>query len=416
MALKLQKIILQSNSSRLFSIRQVTQFCINKKLSGVDGKTSLTFSDRFELNEVLKVKLNTWLPQSLKNVTVLRNNGSSENFQISTISDRVWQTLINLAVQPAHEAIFHPRNFGFRNVYSIYHVQKTILCNLNNSSFGDQKRVLKLDLSEKIFQYSKSFLLENILLLRSIKFSLNRFLSRNVILQFFSQENISFGIINLFFNVLLHGIEDIHECVRFGSSVLFFLKPKDDEKFLYNSVVSFLLIRGFNLEDIYFKAFLSFDGFDFLGWHFRVCMGNGNEIISTPSDTDFQEFLFRIKRIINNSNYGSAIKVSKLYPIVKKWRLYHKFTSLKGSKFSLFFMKRRAFKSFSKEARQDFFSTKRLVNKCFYTLSSLDKATLNDKYQTLDYYGHLFFVAYLYDSNSISCRCIHCGMRLVSRI
>lgn len=410
-ALQLQKIILHSNSSRLLAIRFVTQVCINKKLAGVDGKTSLTFLERFELNEVLKLKLNNWTPQSLKNITVLRNNGDSETLQIATISDRVWQTLVKLSIEPAHEAVFHPRNFGFRTVYDIHHIQKNVSYNLDQLSFGSQKRVLKLDLSRRISNYNKNYLLENIISPRSIKVSLSRLLSKNIILEFFSQEHISCGLVSLFFNILLHGIEDIHDSVRFGTSVIFFLKPKDDEKYLFSVILSFLSSRGLFSKDIYFDVFSSLNGFDFLGWHFRVV--NKANILITPADYDYQEFLVRVKRIVNNSNYGSNVKVNKLYPIVKKWKHYHRFSCLKGARFSLYFIKKRAFKVFSKESRQDFFSTKRLVNKCFYTLNSFEKFVLEGNSLASPYRGHLFFVARFTFSPNISCGCIHCGMIVV---
>ena len=42
-SLKLQKLILKSNGSRLIAIREVTQLSSDKKIPGIDGKTSLSF-------------------------------------------------------------------------------------------------------------------------------------------------------------------------------------------------------------------------------------------------------------------------------------------------------------------------------------------------------------------------------------
>jgi retron-type reverse transcriptase len=51
-ALQIQKLILNSNSARLLAIREVTQISATRKIPGIDGKTFLSFTDRFELNEL----------------------------------------------------------------------------------------------------------------------------------------------------------------------------------------------------------------------------------------------------------------------------------------------------------------------------------------------------------------------------
>ena len=40
-ALRIQKLIIYSNSARFLAIREVTQVHFNRKISGIDGKTSL---------------------------------------------------------------------------------------------------------------------------------------------------------------------------------------------------------------------------------------------------------------------------------------------------------------------------------------------------------------------------------------
>ena len=48
-AKSLQKLILKSKAARYLAIRQVTQLNAGKKTAGVDGKESLTFEERFDL-------------------------------------------------------------------------------------------------------------------------------------------------------------------------------------------------------------------------------------------------------------------------------------------------------------------------------------------------------------------------------
>ena len=208
--LQLQKAILQSNSTRLLSIRLVTQVCVNKRIAGIDGKTCLTFLERFELNESLKLRVNNWVPQSLKCISVLRSSGETDYFEIATVSDRVWQVLIKFSIEPAQEASFHPRNFNVTSIDVIYRVQKLISSVLSDLSFGAQKRVLSLNLSGLLVSYSKNFILENLISLRSVKICIGRLLAKDIRMDFSSPENISAGLINLLINVVLNGIEDLH--------------------------------------------------------------------------------------------------------------------------------------------------------------------------------------------------------------
>ena len=50
-ARNIQKLILKSQSARWLAIRQITQLNAGKKTAGVDGKSSLTFKERFELED-----------------------------------------------------------------------------------------------------------------------------------------------------------------------------------------------------------------------------------------------------------------------------------------------------------------------------------------------------------------------------
>lgn len=128
-SLNLQKVILNSSSSRLLAIRYVTQVCPFRKISGIDSKIVLSFLERFELNEYLKNHFYDWFPQSLKFVSVSKIGGDIVNLQISTISDRVWQHLLLLVLEPTHQALFHPRQIFSDTIESAHIAQKVISIN-----------------------------------------------------------------------------------------------------------------------------------------------------------------------------------------------------------------------------------------------------------------------------------------------
>jgi len=411
-ALELQKLILQSNFSRLISIRYVTQSCINRKIPGIDGKNSLSFVERFELNESLKLNISNWFPQSLNTVFLLKIDGSTKIVRVSTISDRSWQYLIKLSIEPVHEALFSPRNFGHRSNFNIFDLQYCLALNLKPNSIGYQKRVLIVNIEKCLVNYNLNFLIEKIVSPRSIKLCLNRLMLSGFSLEFPENPITPGDFSSLLANILLDGIESIHDSIHFGNNILYFLKPLENEKYLVQFIEKSLVKRGLTFANSKFSLRSCFEGFDFLSWNFKILNNRTLRII--PSYLNYQQFLFRVKRIVNNSNYGSVIKSNKLYPIIKEWRIYHRFSYLGTARLSLYFIKKRAFKVFSKEAKQDFYSIKRLLDKCFYILSDIDKnEPLISLYSNHSNNATLLYNKYFACSSIYNGKvyfCIHCGM------
>lgn len=68
--------------------------------------------------------------------------------KIPTIADRAWQCLAKYALEPAHEATFHARSYGFRMGRSAHDAQKVLFSNLSSRSYGKEKRVIELDIEK----------------------------------------------------------------------------------------------------------------------------------------------------------------------------------------------------------------------------------------------------------------------------
>ena len=73
----LQRLILRSYSARLLAIRQVSQLNAGKKTAGVDGKKSLSFKERFQLESVLRAKVSTWNRSKLREIPIPKKNGKT---------------------------------------------------------------------------------------------------------------------------------------------------------------------------------------------------------------------------------------------------------------------------------------------------------------------------------------------------
>ena len=150
-------------------------------------------------------------------------------------------------------------------------------------------------------------------------------------------------------NIALNGIEEIHNSIQYADDMVFILKPEDDAEKILEDIKEFLAVRGMEISERKTKLTATTNGFDFLGWNFRV-QKNG-KLRTRPSSDNYEAFRKKVKAIINNSNYGAIVKASKLAPVVRGWRNYHRYCKMDGARNSLYFIQNRAYKVFSQLPR-----------------------------------------------------------------
>ncbi len=132
----------------MLAIRQVTQLNAGKKTAGIDGKIALNFKERFELEEILAKYAGKWKHKGLREIPIPKKNGKTRILKVPTIADRAWQCLAKYALEPAHEATFHARSYGFRTGRAAHDAQKFLFNNLRSISGGNKKRVIELDIAK----------------------------------------------------------------------------------------------------------------------------------------------------------------------------------------------------------------------------------------------------------------------------
>ena len=164
------------------------------------------------------------------------------------------------------------------------------------------------------------------------------------------------------------------------------------------------------------------DGFDFLGWHFKV--QNNGKFRCVPSVDNFKAFRQKVKHIVNNSNYGSREKAMKLAPVVRGWRNYHRFCKMDGSRFSLYYIESRAYKVFNKEAKNDRYSSKKLLDKAFPSVPYSENKHVNVAGNKSPFDGDLTYWSQrnskLYNGETSKAlkrqnhTCGHCGNKCIS--
>ncbi|MBW4607337.1 MAG: reverse transcriptase N-terminal domain-containing protein [Hassallia sp. WJT32-NPBG1] len=441
----LQKLILKSFSARFLAIRQVTQLNAGKKTAGIDGKKSLTFLERFELERMLLASSNNWIHQGLREIPIPKKDGSTRMLKIPTIADRAWQCLAKYALEPAHEATFHARSYGFRTGRSAHDAQKALFTNLNSGRNGSDKRVIELDIEKCFDRISHSTIMDNLIAPKGIKIGIFRCLKAGTNPGFPEQGTPQGGVVSpLLANIALNGIESIHRLhtngegrrvtdktpeeyimypsVRYADDMVIVLKPEDDANKILADIDRFLAERGMNISKKKTKITATTDGFNFLGWHFKVL--NNGKFNCTPSVENFKKFRQKVKAIVNCSNYGSKVKAQKLAPIVRGWRQYHKYCDMEGAKFSLWFIRHRAFTVFNKEVKNSKESSSELVNLAFPTVPTSQNAYIMVKGKKSPFDGDLVYWSQrnskLYfgiTSKALQKQnhtCGHCGLKLTS--
>jgi group II intron reverse transcriptase/maturase len=423
-AQSLQKLILKSTAAKLLAIRQVTQLNAGRKTAGIDGKASLNFQERFALLERLNAESNNWFHQKLRAIPIPKKDGKTTRLlKIPTIADRAWQCLAKFVMEPAHEALFHERSYGFRPGRSAHDAQKILFLNLSSRQNGINKRVIELDIEKCFDRISHTIIMDNLIAPSGIKSGIFRCLKAGINLEFPEQGTCQGGVVSpLLANIALNGIENIHQSVRYADDMVIILKPQDDETKILEKISQFLAARGLKVSSKKTKTTASTDGFDFLGWHFKV-QSNG-KFRCTPSVDNYKKFRQKIKAIVNCSNYGSLVKTEKLAPIIRGWRNYHKFCKMDGSRFSLCHIQKRTYKIFNKETKQNRHTSKKLLDKAFPKVSYSENSHVNVKGNKSPYDGDLTYWSErnskLYDGQtSLALKrqnhsCGHCGLKFTS--
>ncbi len=398
-AKSLQKLILKSYAARMLAVRQVTQLNAGKKTAGVDGKASLNFYERLNLSQVLRNHYNNWQHQKLREIPIPKKDGKTRILKVPTIADRAWQCLVKSAMEPAHEATFHARSYGFRPGRATHDAQKVLFNNLRSMSNGIDKRVIELDIEKCFDRISHTAIMERLIAPMGIKTGIFRCLKAGVNPEYPEQGTPQGGVVSpLLANIALNGIESIHgyrngkwiePSIRYADDMVVILRPQDDANAILDNISQFLAERGMNVSEKKTKLTAATDGFDFLGWHFKV-QTNG-KFKSVPSVDNFKAFRQKVKDIVNCPNYGAKDKARILAPIVRGWRNYHRYCKMDGARNSLYFIEKRAFKVFNSEKKQNRHTSKKLLDKAFPAVPYSENKFSNVREDKSPYDGDLTY-------------------------
>lgn len=336
---RLQSLLLGSKSSKYLAVRQVTQLNAGRKTAGVDGIQSLNQKERLQLVTELN-SISSWKHKKLRRVFIPKSNGKQRPIGIPTINDRAMQCLIKYALEPVYEAYASDGSYGFRPAHSTWDVQNRLFQNLKQNCNGSKKTILELDIEGCFDNISHTKIIE----LTTLPGSAKRFLKTALKAGVLNERDKTLvgtpqgGVISpLLCNIALHGIEDLNNArirgqnyqrgLRYADDMVFILQPNECKTTLLAKVEDFLSSRGLKANKAKTRFVSPLDGFDFLGWHFKVKRKN-NKFVCYPSSKNRKQMILKIKTALKDSRYKIEDRLKMIKTVYRGWWNYHQYSDM----------------------------------------------------------------------------------------
>lgn len=332
---KLQRLLLKSRAAKFLAVRQVTQLNTGKRTPGIDGIANLNDAERIQLVKELQGKRQNWSHSEVRRISILKKNGDKRPLGIPTMADRAWEALIKLALEPAAEAYFHPRSYGFRPGMSAWDAAQDIFNLTRSYTINFSGKILELDIEKCFDRIDHKYLMQEICLPKQYKMGVWRALKAGVMVGFEREDTTEGtpqgGVFSpLLANIALHGIEDIGKCIRYADDMIFVIQKNEDPEEMRKQIDQELLERGLKVKESKTKIADMKDGFDFVGQHFKTI---GKPAVKSKR-FPVKDWLKETKRKINHilkMPLNDKTKIGKILRICRGKLQYYKHCDLHKS-------------------------------------------------------------------------------------
>ena len=345
-AKSLQWLLIHSYYAKLQAIKRVTTNK-GKRTPGVDGVIWST--SRQKLKAVKLLKRRGYRPQPLRRIYIPKKNTLKKRpLSIPIMTDRAFQALHKLALEPVSEVLADPNSYGFRTHRRC--ADAIAQCfNALAKSYAPVW-VLEADIKACFDEISHSWMLDNILMDKVIleKWLKSGYMENGKIYPT-KRGTPQGGIISpMLANMVLDGLETaarnaaparISGNIRSKINVIRyaddFITTGDSRELLESKVKAaieaFLRERGLSLSKVKTRIIRIDEGFDFLGQNVRKYDG---KLIIKPSKENVKTFLRDIRKTIRKHLGSSTVAlIGQLNPKIRGWAYYHRHVA-SGNTFS----------------------------------------------------------------------------------
>ncbi|KKM64415.1 hypothetical protein LCGC14_1501630 [marine sediment metagenome] len=357
----LMRLLVRSETAKLFAIYLITQRNEGRKTPGIDGKVYLTPEERMKLTKEkfdyktyrFRPVFRKYIPKNMgdwRSKRYHRRRAMSEGVKLRplgmmTIKDRIMTTIISFALTAKWEAILEPNVMGFRPGRSTQDAMKRIYHELD----GKNRVVLDADLSgffdniehEAILSWSNTFS-------RVIKRCLKAGIIDRGKLQKTKRGIVQGSPISpVLANIALHGLQELFGAFTKDKRYLLpqykqgnnrnicVVRYADDfvitapsriilEQWVLPKLRKFLEVRGIQLNEKKTKIKTKKEGFNFLGFTIEQPRW---KLFMKPQDEKIKGFLNRLREIIwSNKQTEQRKLIRKLNLVLRGWAMYYRYS------------------------------------------------------------------------------------------
>ena len=293
----IQRLLAKSKAVLLLAVRRVTEINKGRNTPGPDGFIAKTSKEKGELVDRLSKKdIYKYKPSPTRRIYIPKKNGKERPLSIPSITDRIYQEVIRIILEPQMEVRFEPTSYGFRLKRGVFDAIERIHKNISHNTWcwvfeGDFKGCFDNLSHDFILKQLKGFPLKGVVE-RILKAG---YLDNNVFNET-DKGTPQGGLLSpLLANIALSGLEEClnisykeenynqngetqstyrtygnYRVVRYADDFVIFSQTKDEIEKVKNILEPYLNERGLELAEDKTKITHTHEGFTFLGFNCRL--------------------------------------------------------------------------------------------------------------------------------------------------
>ena len=350
----IQRMLTNSRAVLLLAVRRVTEINKGRNTPGPDGFLAKTSKEKGELVDRLSKKnIYNYIPSPTRRIYIPKKNGKKRPLSIPSITDRIYQEIIRIILEPQMEARFEPTSYGFRPKRGVYDAIERIFLNIKGNKWcwvfeGDFEGCFDNLSHDFILKQLKGFTLKGVVE-RILKAG---YLDNNVFNETIKGTPQGGLLSPLLANIALTGLEEYlnitykeikhdknddeyvtyatkgdYRVVRYADDFVIFAKTKEEINEVRNILEPYLDERGLELAEDKTKITHTHKGFNFLGFNCRLYKNqNRYKCLIKPSKESIKKAKMKISDIFYYCRGNSIdLLIDKLNPVIelhphKSWK------------------------------------------------------------------------------------------------